>query len=163
MTQRAPSTSFPDPAARSGMSSVGQADTRPHILVVEDEPDIVDSLRDALEDDGYEVRAAVDVPQAFASLRRSTPHLILLDLMLPGMSGEEFLNIYRELPGPHVPVIVLTAAGHGAQQRAETLGADVVLAKPYGVQALLDVIAQHVSPAFRTEVHPDNRTEVRPG
>jgi CheY-like chemotaxis protein len=119
---------------------------RPYVLVVEDEAGIVQALRDALEDDGYQVCAVTDAPQAFASLRTCTPHLVLLDLMLPGMSGEEFLRIYRELPGTHAPVIVLTAAGHGAQQRAEALGAELVLAKPYSVESLLNVIAQHLRP-----------------
>jgi CheY-like chemotaxis protein len=158
MAQRAPSTRSSDPAA----DLEGPLKARPYILVVEDEPDIVATLSDALQDDGYEVRAVTDAPQAFASLRESTPNLVLLDLMLPGMSGEEFLRIYRELPGPHAPVIVLTAAGHGAQQRAEALAADAVLPIPYRVQALLDVIAQHLRPTFQTEVHPTDQSEVHP-
>ena len=82
-----------------------------------------------------------DGASAIARIRAARPDAIVLDLMMPGMSGQEFLRLYRQLPGPHAPVIVISAAGYGARQHAAVSGAEAVLAKPFGTDRLLDLVA----------------------
>src|SRR2546430_3791473 len=77
------------------------------ILVVEDEPTLRETLAEALESDGFAVRTAADGPAAVASFREVQPDLVLLDLMLPGMSG---IDVTRVLRGESsVPIVMLTA------------------------------------------------------
>ncbi len=116
--------------------------TRAHILVVEDDRDIRDSVVEILEDEGYGVSAAGDGLQALELLAAGAqkPDLILLDLMMPRMNGFQF----REAQLQHVehaaiPVAVLTADGN-AMEKARTLKADGFLRKPLRIEPLLDVV-----------------------
>src|SRR5262249_48050024 len=93
------------------------------ILVVEDDETIRDMMRFALEDGGYEVDLAADGAEALAAIEARPPRLILLDVRMPGMNGHEFAAAYHALPGPRVPVIVVTAA-RDAADRALAIGAD---------------------------------------
>ena len=116
----------------------------PHILIVEDEPDVRTLLADVLVEDGYEVSAARDAADAIALLRRRRPDVIVLDLMMAGLDGWDFLALHRQLPGPHAPVIVVTAAARGGIERAHDAGADAVVTKPFSVDRLLDLVAMQV-------------------
>jgi CheY-like chemotaxis protein len=79
------------------------------ILVVEDDPDIVEVLRCLLRDAGYEV-AIADADAALALARERQPHLILLDILLPGMDGVEAIQRLRADPATaHIPIIALSA------------------------------------------------------
>ena len=82
----------------------------PNILVVEDEPAILELLKVHLVDAGYEVRAAADAEAAHATLKESLPDLVLLDWMLPGQSGLAFAKQLRADPRTkELPVIMVTA------------------------------------------------------
>ena len=82
----------------------------PNILVVEDEPAILELLKVHLVDAGYEVRAAADAESAHATLKDSLPDLVLLDWMLPGQSGLAFAKQLRADPRTkELPVIMVTA------------------------------------------------------
>ena len=116
----------------------------PHILIVEDDPDVRALLNEVLLEDGYDVSTAADGAEAIAQLRRRRPDAILLDLMMGGIDGWDFLTLYRQLPGPHPPVIVVTAAARGGIERAHDEGADAVVTKPFSVDRLLDLVAMQV-------------------
>ena len=116
----------------------------PHILIVEDEPEVRELLREVLVEDGYEVSAARDGAEAIALLRRQRPDAIVLDLMMSGIDGWDFLTLYRQLPGPKSPVIVVTAAARGGVERAHDRGADAVVTKPFSVDRLLNLVATQV-------------------
>ena len=116
----------------------------PHILIVEDDPDVRNLLSEVLSEDGYDVASAQDGAEAIAQLRRRRPDAILLDLMMAGLDGWDFLTLYRQLPGPHAPVIVVTAAARGGIERAHDEGADAVVTKPFSVDRLLDLVAMQV-------------------
>ena len=116
----------------------------PHILIVEDESDVRALLHEVLLEDGYEVSTARDGAEAIAVLRRHRPDAILLDLMMSGIDGWDFLSLYRQLPGPHAPVIVVTAAARGGVERAQDSGADAVVTKPFSIDRLLDLVAMQV-------------------
>jgi two-component system response regulator MprA len=109
---------------------------RKTILVVEDDTDIRATLRFALEDEGYAVESAGDGLSALQKARGTTPDLVILDLNMPKMGGEDFLYAWRtgvETPG--VPVIVITATSQTL--RPEDLGVEAFLPKPFDVDELL--------------------------
>jgi CheY-like chemotaxis protein len=117
--------------------------TRDTILIVEDDADILDSLVDALEDDGHEVVTAVNGQQALDKLRQADhlPRLILLDLMMPVMDRWQFRAAQASDPAlAHVPVILLSAHVNVREAAAE-LGVTRWLKKPVDLEALLAAVA----------------------
>jgi CheY-like chemotaxis protein len=113
-----------------------------HVLVVEDDRDIRESLVEILVDEGYGVSAAADGRQALDLLENSPPlpDIILLDLMMPVMNGFQFRE--QQLHNPelcHIPVLVVTADVN-AKAKAEALTAAGYVQKPIKIQPLLDII-----------------------
>ncbi len=114
------------------------------VLVVDDDASIRDLIEMALADRGYAVEAASDGAAALEVVGYTHPSLILLDMRMPGMNGWEFARAYRELPGPHVPIIVLTAA-RDAGERAAEISAEGFLGKPFDLNELLGIVAQYAA------------------
>jgi two-component system response regulator RegX3 len=107
------------------------------ILLVEDEPNIRRGLRDCLELHGYGVTEAVDGREAQEAVEGRRFDLILLDLMLPKVSGEELCQRWRE-QGLPTPIIMLTAKGQEGDKVAGLhLGADDYVTKPFSLQELM--------------------------
>ena len=95
----------------------------PLILVVDDEEPVRMLLRDTLELDAYEVRDAIDGPEALESFDERRPDGVILDIMMPRMSGIDVLKEIRSRPGgAEVPVILLTAAGDDADDLGRLVG-----------------------------------------
>ena len=118
------------------------------ILLVEDDRDIRESLVDALSDEGHEVSAAIDGIDALAQLRNghAAPDLILLDLMMPRMSGEQFCEELKQVPAwSAIPVVVITAQAN-ARARVAALGAAGFLQKPVKLGDLIELAGRY-SPA----------------
>lgn len=106
------------------------------VLIIEDEPAYVDALEVALGREGYEIEVEGDGPGGLRTFRESAPDLVLLDLMLPGMSGLDVLRRIRQ--DSATPVIVLSAKdGEADVVTALELGADDYLTKPYSVRELI--------------------------
>jgi two-component system, chemotaxis family, chemotaxis protein CheY len=114
------------------------------ILVVDDEESILGFVQMTLEDEGYEVITADNGAQALDVARRHLPRLILLDLRMPVMSGEEFMTAYRAMPGPHAPIVILTAARDG-QKRAAEAAFETHLRKPFDLAELVDLVGKYVT------------------
>jgi two-component system alkaline phosphatase synthesis response regulator PhoP len=122
---------------------VAQARSRELILVVDDDDKIVELLRAYLAGAGYEVISAGDGPEALRLLGERRPHLVVLDLMLPGLDGMDVIQEARR--GRSVPILMLSARGTLADRvRGLRAGADDYLAKPFApsevvarVQAIL--------------------------
>jgi DNA-binding response OmpR family regulator len=112
------------------------------VLIVEDEPHIVESLSFILQREGYAVSAAGDGETALGLLRASPPGLLLLDLMLPGISGFEVLKTVRSDPAlATIPVVVLTAKGQARDRRmAEDIGVDGFVTKPFSNRELVELV-----------------------
>ncbi len=108
------------------------------ILLVEDDDDIRDGLQTILEYEGYDIRTAAHGKDALEQLTGSAlPDLVLLDLMMPVMSGAELLEMMRRDPRlGTVPVVIVSA---WPRQATSTLGAQGFLQKPIDIEALLDV------------------------
>ncbi len=102
------------------------------ILVVDDEEVNLELLEAILISEGYAVTCVGDGPRALATIKAQPPDLILLDLMMPGMSGLEVCRVLKEDPETAaIPVIVVTAMGQIATKEAAlTTGADDFVAKP---------------------------------
>ncbi len=111
------------------------------VLIVEDDPDIAESLRYNLEREGLKTQVALTGEQGLAAALdgRETPALILLDLMLPGMSGMDLCRrLRREPQTKRTPIIMLTARVSEAERVGGLdLGADDYITKPFSVRELL--------------------------
>ncbi len=106
------------------------------ILVIEDEPDLRDGLKHNLELEGYVVEIAATGTEGLAKAQSLEPSLILLDLMLPELSGLEILRQIRD-EGNVTPVVILSAKGQEDEKVAGLeLGADDYMAKPFGLEEL---------------------------
>ena len=106
------------------------------ILVVEDDADLLSMVQMVLEREGYEVESAVDGLAALQKVRRVRPDLVVLDLNMPRMGGEDFLYAWRAgVEAPGVPVIVISATSQAL--RPQDLGVAAVLPKPFNLDTLL--------------------------
>src|SRR5690349_16651529 len=107
------------------------------ILIIEDEPDIRDFLKELLVDEGYTVAASEDGIEGLNSFKKFEPDLVILDLGLPKMSGE---SVCMELKkkDPNLPIILLTAKdGTPDIVKGLNLGADDYVTKPFIADVLL--------------------------
>lgn len=117
------------------------------ILIVEDESDLAELLKFNLEREGYSCRCALDGPSALAELQKQVPDLILLDRMLPGISGDKLIvEIRNKQELTSVPVIMLTAKAEESDQLVGfALGADDYITKPFSTK----VVVARVAAIFR--------------
>jgi two-component system chemotaxis response regulator CheY len=107
------------------------------VLVVDDDPDILDALSEILEAEGYDVQRARNGREALQRLEQGLPDLVLLDLMMPVMDGWEFARSLA--PGARPPIIVLSA-DRNVSSKAKEIGALDWLAKPFELSELLSAV-----------------------
>lgn len=113
------------------------SDKRMKVLVVEDEPSLIFTLRDTLESEGYDVVVSEEGTQAVPMVKEHKPDIMILDIMLPGKSGYDILEEIRKEKFTF-PVIMLTAKDQEPDKvKGLNLGADDYLTKPFGVKELL--------------------------
>lgn len=127
----------------------------PRILIIEDEPDLALGLRDNCEYEGYEVLIARDGEEGLRRALEERPELILLDVMLPKLSG---LDVCRRLrtSGSGVPIIMLTARGQEIDKVVGLeLGADDYVTKPFSINELLARVRAHLRRASRPAARAD--------
>ncbi len=132
------------------------------ILVVDDEPTYRDALAFNLRRDGYQVAVAADGVAAVAAFETESPDLILLDLMLPGLSGIEVCKRVRTTS--NVPIIMVTAKDDEVDKVVGLeVGADDYLTKPYSYRELvarIRAVLRRTSPADKVEAEPPAFLEV---
>lgn len=113
------------------------SDKEKKILIVEDEPSLIFTLQDTLESEGYNVKVVSNGTDALEMVKENTPDLMILDLMLPGMSGYEICEKVRSMKYTF-PIIMLTARDQEVDKvEGLNIGADDYITKPFGVKELL--------------------------
>jgi len=140
-----------------------QAESRRHrVLVVEDEPALAESVKYALETEGFEVLVADTGVSGLESARVNQPDLVLLDLMLPGMSG---LDVCRQIrTSSDVPIIMLTAKDAESDKVAGLeLGADDYMTKPFSMRELTARVRAHLRRAAKSGVLSESNEVLRGG
>jgi DNA-binding response OmpR family regulator len=115
------------------------------LLLVEDELDLLDLEREALTDKGYRVVTAQNGAEALERIRDEVPALILLDMRMPVMDGWTFARLVRENYGRQIPIAVVTAA-EDSKLRADEIGADADLGKPFEMRELYELVEDTVGP-----------------
>ncbi len=136
------------------------AETTPtrRILIIEDEPDIVRGLRDALEFEGFQVDAADTASAGVDAAAVDNPDCILLDLMLPDENGYHTCELLRQRD-PVVPIIILTAKAQEADKvRGLAAGADDYVTKPFSVAELI----ARINAIFRRQARLASHEETFP-
>jgi two-component system OmpR family response regulator len=147
-------------AAHSGVTAPADArhdgaQARPKLLVVEDDPNIVELLSASLRFAGFEVTAATNGAQALADARLSPPDLVVLDVMLPDLDGFEVIRRMRD-GGTRTPVVFLTARDATEDKiRGLTLGGDDYVTKPFSLEELTARIRAVLR---RSNGEPDERS-----
>jgi two-component system, OmpR family, response regulator RegX3 len=122
----------------------------PRILVVEDEESLADTVRYNLEREGFAVAVASDGRKALEQFRVEDPSLVILDLMLPEMSGLDVCRQIRQIS--NVPIIMVTAKDSEADKVSGLeLGADDYVTKPFSVRELVSRVRAHLR---RAGMHP---------
>lgn len=109
-----------------------------YILVVDDES-ICDLIAEVLREEGYEVSATRDAARALELIEQRPPALILLDLSIADQSAESIVRAVRGLPGQTTSIIVVSGQTN-VRQRAEQVGADGSLPKPFDIPILVDTV-----------------------
>lgn len=139
-----------------------EADLRARILVVEDEPGLVESVRYALEVEGFDVVTAASGREGLEKLRVHHPSLVLLDVMLPESSG---LDVCRQIRAQSdVPIIMLTARDSEADKVAGLeLGADDYVTKPFSMRELMARVRAQLRRAARSGTFADAKEVLRGG
>jgi two-component system alkaline phosphatase synthesis response regulator PhoP len=122
---------------QQGKANLAEAQSPAKILVVEDEPNMVAGLRDNFEFEGYEVITATDGVEGIRRALEESPDLVVLDVMMPRMSGLEVCKQLRAKRGS-IPIIMLTARGQELDKVVGLeLGADDYVTKPFSIRELL--------------------------
>lgn len=122
------------------------------ILVVDDDPEIVDSIRFTLESRGYRVLVARDGNAGLTIAEHENPHLIILDMMMPKKSGFLVLEKLKTRPEGLIPTIMITA-NEGSRHRAyaEFLGVRGYLRKPFAMEKLMRIVQEVMDGPAPTE------------
>ncbi|HEX3241089.1 MAG TPA: response regulator transcription factor [Solirubrobacterales bacterium] len=125
------------------------------VLVVDDEPTIVEIVGRYMERAGYEAYSAADGPEALRQAEEHRPDLVVLDVMLPGIDGIEVMRQLHERPGPRTAVILLTARGEESDRLVGLRhGADDYVVKPFSpaeLVARVDAVLRRVAPPSSEE------------
>ena len=116
---------------------------RDDVLVVDDDPDMIEVMELVLRDAGYATRAALNGKQALDVVAAAMPRLIVLDMLMPVMNGWQFAREFRARYEADTPIVVATTAEHVGSRGAEVDSADV-LPKPFEVSDLLRVVRRYL-------------------
>jgi len=114
------------------------------ILIADDEPNIVVSLEFLMKQRGYDVRVVSDGAAALAAVREFRPDLVLLDVMMPTVSGYDVCQKLREDPGGQdIKVIMLSAKGRDVEvSKGMAVGADAYVTKPFSTRELVAKVGE---------------------
>jgi two-component system, OmpR family, alkaline phosphatase synthesis response regulator PhoP len=117
------------------------------VLIVDDEKDIVETIKFSLELEGIECIAAYDGEEALLKARKENPDLILLDIMLPKMHGYKVSRLLKfDSEYKHIPIIMLTAKAQASDIKlGEGMGADEYVTKPFDMDMLITLVKRYLN------------------
>jgi DNA-binding response OmpR family regulator len=117
------------------------------VLIVDDEPDIVETIKFNLELENIQSLTAEDGEQALDMARQEKPDLIILDIMLPKMNGYKVARLLKfDEAYKHIPIIMLTARTQKSDIKlGEETGADEYLTKPFDMDLLIDLVGKYLN------------------
>lgn len=116
------------------------------VLVVDDDPAILDICADLLESEGYDVALAANGQQAINQMGTNAPDVVLMDIMMPVLNGVEACRRMKADPETaRIPVVLMSARTNLNRQNQELDSADALLAKPFDINHLLDTIQELLS------------------
>jgi two-component system, chemotaxis family, chemotaxis protein CheY len=136
---QAPRTTQPQPSTRAGPG---------HVVVVEDEADIRDTIAELLEDEGYSVEKAKHGAEALVHVERRRPDVVVLDLMMPVMDGWAFARACNaRADGRAIPIVIMSASPDLARsaEQLHPYGVRAAVAKPFDLEVLLAVVGRLAS------------------
>jgi two-component system, OmpR family, alkaline phosphatase synthesis response regulator PhoP len=128
--------------------SLSMIDTKPYVLIVEDDRSIALSLEYFLCQEGFQVAVVDDGKDVLPSLEGRRPDVILLDVMLPSHDGFELCQMIRARPEwETIPIIIVSAKGRDVDiEKGFSMGATDYIIKPFGLRALVDTVRQYSHP-----------------
>ena len=115
------------------------------VLVVEDDRQLREVIAEALDEDGYAVEAADNGQTALELAQRRPPELVILDLMMPRMNGEQFCSALRQMHGLEAVPIIVVSAARAADEISARVGATAALRKPFDLFELTDRVSDLLS------------------
>ncbi|KKR31798.1 MAG: Response regulator receiver protein [Candidatus Gottesmanbacteria bacterium GW2011_GWC2_39_8] len=116
-----------------------------HIFIVDDDTAILEVLKIILEDKGYETTLVSDSEMLLASLNKKVPDLILLDIWLSGLDGQQIVRKLKKTEKvSKIPVIMISASNEG-EQLAKESGADDFIAKPFEIDHLVNIVQKNLN------------------
>lgn len=116
------------------------------VLVIDDDPDIRELIAQTLSDEGYHVATSGDGAEAVTEAKKNPPGLILLDLMMPKLSGWEVMELLRGQPETTKIPVVLVSASRDIEMAMRDLQANGSLTKPFDLDALLNLVHAYLGP-----------------
>lgn len=137
-----------DQLADKGSDSDAMRRTTRQVLVIEDEPNIIEAISFILSRDGWTVSTHSNGETAVEAVHRVAPDALILDVMLPGRSGYDILQDLRaDAATKDIPVLMLTARGQkNDRELAERLGVNMFMTKPFSNAEVLENLRQIVGP-----------------
>lgn len=131
---------------------------KPTVLIVDNEPIIVKLIRDILTQSGYDTLEATNGKQGVALAIKKKPDLILMDIQMPVMDGLQATRILKgNAQTRKIPIIAVTAyAMKGDVDKILKAGCDACLAKPFGIRAFLETVAQYLPESTAAPIHELN-------
>ena len=123
-----------------------------YVLIVEDDLDLADVLRQILEFSGYETTVTRNGQEALDAVATRMPGVILLDMLMPVMNGWRFAREFATRYGRAAPIVVMTAA-ENARERAAEIDADGVVGKPFNVNELIELVDRLIDRSQQTRPH----------
>jgi DNA-binding response OmpR family regulator len=119
--------------------------TNEHILVVDDDLNLCQTIQVVLEEEGFRVKTALDGVEALEQVERVLPAMVVLDMGLPLLDGEAVAKELRVRYGETVPVVLMTADGH-VIEKGQRVCAVVALGKPFELDDLINAVYKALAP-----------------
>ena len=140
-----------DKPRRKASRGVIDLSTAKKILIIDDDPDIVPLLTYGLKRRGYGVVGGKDGREAVTLASQHMPDLIIIDVNLPGMNGDEAARILKKDEKlKHIPVILMSSMHEGLSEKSEASCAEAYINKPFGLDELSGMVNKYCVPAGQT-------------